>query len=283
MSSNRAGWHAVEADLSAYVTGAASPVLDASLDAHLARCQDCRRSIARLVDGADTERRWSRVADVVDRPSGWLRDRLGILGGHELTRVALAAPSLRWGWGVSLGIVLALPLASVLVFGAGPQALAVLLAVAPLAPAAAVAIAYRSGADPAGEMALATPAAGLRLVAMRAVVVAAAAVPPGLAVGWLTGVPTHLAVAWLLPGLALAALVLLAGTTRLDPLVAAAVLGGAWALAVAGPAPVRGLAAQHVIDAVAGPTVQLAALVVLSVSLLLSVARRDALAYRRTA
>lgn len=283
MSSNRAGWHAVEADLAAYVTGAASPVLAASLDAHLARCQDCRRSIARLVDGADTERRWSRVADVVDRPSLSLGDRLGILGGHELTRVALAAPALRWGWWVSLGIVLALPLASVLVFGAGPQALAVLLAVAPLAPAAAVAIAYRSGADPAGEMALATPAAGLRLVAMRAVVVAAAAVPPGLAVGWLTGVPTHLAVAWLLPGLALAALVLLAGTTRLDPLVAAAVLGGAWALAVAGPAPVRGLAAQHVIDAVAGPTVQLAALVVLSVSLLLSVARRDALAYRRTA
>lgn len=283
MSSNRSRWHADEADLAAYATSAASPVLAASLDAHLARCEDCRRAIARLVDGADSQRRWARLADAVDRPSPSLGERLGTLGGHELTRAALAAPALRWAWGAALAIVLAVPLASVLAFGAGPRALAVLLAVAPLAPAAAVVIAYHGAADPAGEMVLATPAAGLRLVAMRAVVVAAAAVPPGLAVGWLTGVPLHLAVAWLLPGLALATLVLLAGTTRLDPLAAAAVLGGAWALAVAAPAPVRGLAAQHVIEAVAGPAVQLAALAVITVSLLLIAARRDALAYRRTA
>lgn len=283
MRSNRSGWHADDADLAAYTAGVASPVLAASIDAHLARCEHCRRSIARFADGVDTQRRWARLADTVDRPSPSIAERLGLLDGRELTSAALAAPALRWAWGAALAIVLVVPLAAVLAFGAGPRAVAVLLAVAPLAPGAAVAIAYHRASDPAGEMVLATPSAGLRLVAMRAVVVAVAAAPPGLAVGWLTGVPLHLALAWLLPGLALAGLVLLAGTTRLDPLAAAAALGGAWALAVAVPAPVRGLAAQHVIEAVAGPTVQLAAVAVITVSVLLTVARRDALAYRRTA
>ena len=94
---------------------------------------------------------------------------------------------------------------------------------APLAPVAAVALAYRDWADPAGEISLATPSAGLRLVALRALVVSLAALrSPScvlLAVDrWVADVPLRLGVAWCLPGLALAALVLLAGTTRLDPL-----------------------------------------------------------------
>lgn len=283
MTPNRSAWHAAEADLAAYVDGAIPPVLATSVDAHLARCVECRRTLSHLAGSADTRRRWARLVDALDRPSRSVTHRLDMLEGHELARAALAAPALRWAWGVALGIVLAVPLASLLLLGAGPRSLAALLAVAPLAPGAAVALAYHRAVDPAGEMALATPASGLRLVAMRAVVVAAAAVPPGLAVGWLTGVPLNVAMAWLLPGLALAALVLLAGTTRVDPVVAAAFLGGAWALAVAAPASARMLAAQHVIDLVAAPPVQLSALAVTTVSLLLTVARRDAVAYRRAA
>lgn len=283
MTHNRSGWHAAEGELAAYVNGAISPVLATSVDAHLARCAQCRRTISRVAESADTRRRWARLVDALDRPSRSVTHRLDMLEGHELARAALAAPALRWAWGVALGIVLAVPLASLLLLGAGPRSLAALLAVAPLAPGAAVVLAYHRAVDPAGEMALATPASGLRLVAMRAVVVAGAAVPPGLAVGWLTGVPLNVAMAWLLPGLALAALVLLAGTTRVDPGVAAAFLGGAWALAVAAPASARVLAAQHVIDLVAAPPVQLSALAVTTVSLLLTVARRDAVAYRRAA
>jgi predicted anti-sigma-YlaC factor YlaD len=280
---DRSAWHAAEADLAAYADGALSPVLTASVDAHLARCSDCRRTTSRVAESAETRRRWERLTDALDRPSRSVTDQLHVLEGHELARAALATPALRWAWGVALGIVLAVPLASLLMFGAGPRALAALLAVAPLAPGAAVALAYRRAVDPAGEMALATPSSGLRLVAMRAVVVAAAAVPPGLAIGWLTAVPLPVAMAWLLPGFALAGLVLLAGTTRVDPLVAAGLLGGGWALAVAAPASARMLAAQHVIDLVAAPPVQLTALAVTAASLLLTVARRDAVAYRRTA
>jgi hypothetical protein len=60
--------------------------------------------------------------------------------------------------------------------------LVALLLVAPLAPGAAVAVAYREWADPAGELSLATPSAGLRLVAMRALVVSLVALPLALAV-----------------------------------------------------------------------------------------------------
>ena len=59
-----------------------------------------------------------------------------------------------------------IPLVSAAAFGDG--GLVALLMLAPLAPVAAVAFAYRDGSDPTGEISLATPAAGLRLVALRA-------------------------------------------------------------------------------------------------------------------
>lgn len=276
-------WHATDDELGAYSASTASPVLAASVDAHLIGCEECRRSLGRISTLTDTERRWTALADAIDRPSPSLLERLGLLRAGRVRTAALASPALRWAWATALVVVLAVPLLAIATVGTGQRALAVLLAVAPLAPGAAVAIAYHRRSDPAGEIALATPSAGLRLLALRAVAVAAAAVPPGLLVGWLTGVAPHLALAWLLPGLALAALVLLAGTTRLDPLAAVAAVAGGWALAVLAPAPVRGLAARHVIDTVTSPAVQLLAVAVIAVSLLLTVARRDALAYRRTA
>ena len=99
----------------------------------------------------------------------------------------------------------------------------------------------------------------------------------------LTGLSTTVALAWILPGLALSALVLLAGTTRLDPAYAAAGLGSAWALAVGIPSAVRRSAADVVAVHVASPTVQLTALVVALAALALTVSRRERIAYRRTA
>jgi hypothetical protein len=275
-------WHADADDLAAYAAGAAPAVVAASVDAHVLGCPSCRRALAGMSDPLDSRRRWARLADAVDRPTPSLLERLGLPGSRDLRRAALAAPAMRWAWASALALVLVIPLTAVLLLGTGARGLAVLLALAPLAPAAAVALAYRHAADPAGELTLATPAAGLRLVAMRAVAVGVAAVPSGTAVGWLAGVPLQ-ALAWLLPGLALAAAVLLAGTTRLDPLMVAALLGGGWALAVVAPAPVRGLAARQVVETVASPTLQLLALGVAVACLLLTAARRGAVAYRRTA
>ena len=174
---------------------------------------------------------------------------------------------------------------------AGSAGLVVLLILAPLAPMAAVTLAYREWADPAGEISLATPSAGLKLVALRALVVSLAAAPVHLPRAPGRGPPgpgtcrSGWRAAWCLPGLALAALVLLAGTTRLDPFLVA--IGDQCCLGRlgAGRGHRRPQAAPR---AVPRPHRQplpcrAAALAVLVAAALLTVVRRDAVTYRRFA
>lgn len=264
-------WHADEEALRAWADGSAAPVPAASLEAHLLRCDECRRRMATLgpsATGSDVVRRWDALADRIDRP------RSG-----PLLRLGLATPGLRTAWLSSILLLLALPVV-VSVLG---LRLPVFMALAPVAPLAAVALTYGRHAEPAGELALAAPTAGLRLVAARAVLVALPAVPIGVGVALLLGLPTPVALGWLLPGAALASLVALAGTTRLDPSVVAASLGSLWAVAVSWPAASRRVPADVVTHLVASAPIQLAALVVALAAIALTVARRDTVAYRRTA
>ena len=85
------------------------------------------------------------------------------------------------------------------------------------------------------------------------------------------------------PGAALASLVALAGTTRLDPSVVAASLGSVWAVAVAWPAASRRVPADLVTQLVASAPSQLTALLVALAAIALTIARRDTVAYRRNA
>ncbi|HEX5535333.1 MAG TPA: hypothetical protein VFX33_16460 [Actinomycetales bacterium] len=270
-------WHAADEDLRRYASGEAGPVVQASLDAHVLRCATCQSRLAILAGAGETARRWERLADAIDVPSR------SFLRPGNLGRMALAAPSLRWAWLAALTAVVALPVLAGMLLETRSGALALQLALAPLVPVGAVALAYRDVADPAGEITLATPSAGLRLVAMRAFVVSVAAVPAGLLASTLVGIPLHLAAAGLLPGLALAAVVLLAGTTRVDPVLVAATLGGLWAVAVGAPSPLRGIAVARLAEALSSPAVQLTAVCVVAAALLLTLTRRDAVAYRRTA
>ena len=159
----------------------------------------------------------------------------------------------------------------------------VVLALAPLAPLAAVALAYGRSVEPAGELALAAPTAGLRRASARALLVAVPAVPVGVAAALVAGFPVAVALGWLLPGAALCALVMLSGTTRLDPGVVAVALGSGWAVVVSLPAALRRVPADVVIDVVASTPVQMLALVVAVGAAATTVARRDTVAYRRTA
>ena len=263
-------WHADEEALREWARGSAAPVPAASLEAHLIRCDECRRRMAALAPsspGSDVVRRWDALADVVDRPRRRLLPRLG-----------LSTPALRTAWLGALLVLLVLPVVAMLLGDRVP----VVLAGAPLAPLAAVALAYGRTVEPAGELALATPSAGLRVVAVRALLVAVPAVPVGVVAALAAGFPAAVALGWLLPGAALCALVLLAGTTRLDPAVVAASLGSAWAVAVFLPA-IRRVPADVVVDLVASTPVQLVALAVAVGAATTTVARRDTVAYRRTA
>jgi len=264
-------WHADEETLRAWADGSAAPVPAASLEAHLLRCDECRRRTATLApsaSGSDVVRRWDALTDRIDRPRA-----------NPLLRLGLATPGLRTAWLASVLLLLSLPV----VVSVLDLRLPVFMALAPVAPLAAVALTYGRHAEPAGELALATPTAGLRVVAARAVLVALSAVPVGVGVALLLGLPTPVALGWLLPGAALASLVVLAGTTRLDPSVVAASLGSLWVVAVSWPAASRRVPADVVTHLVASAPSQLTALVVALAAIALTLARRDTVAYRRTA
>ena len=264
-------WHADEETLRDWADGSASPVLAASLEAHLLRCDECRRRMASLAPttpGSDAVRRWDALADAVDRPRS-----------NPLLRLGLATPGLRTAWLASVLLLLALPVVASV---AGVR-IPLFTALAPVAPLAAVALAYGRGAEPAGELALATPRAGLRLVAVRALLVALTAVPIGVFAALLTGLPVEVALGWLLPGAAMASLVALSGTSRLDPALVAACLGSAWAVAVSWPSASRRVPVEVVDQVVASTPTQLAALTVALAAVALTLARRDTVAYRRNA
>lgn len=282
MSDSRTAWHARPEDLAAYGAGQVGEVQSASLETHLVRCGVCRETMSGLTPAADSDRRWERLVDVVDRPTPTLAERwgLGRWARGTTARVTWAAPTMRTAWVACVVVVALLPLLAAEISGLHTSI--TLLAMAPLAPVAAVALAYGTTADPAGELAAAAPRAGLRLVAQRALAVTVAAIPLGVGAGLLAGVPVLVALAWVLPGLALAALVLAVGTTRWDPTPVAVAAAGAWALAVGLPAPVWGVAARTVAATVAGPGVQGLSLAAAVTALLVTVARRDAIAYRRT-
>ena len=285
MSTHHTPWHAAEEDLARYVAGGCPPVVAASIETHLLGCADCRGTLGRVADDGEQDAAWARLADAIDQPSRGPLARL--TGGHWFARSAIATPALVRAALLAVVIVGIVPLLTATLVG--DAGLVSLLVLAPLAPVGAVAFAYRDGADPAGEISLATPSAGLRLIALRALVVSLAALPLAfLALGavelWVADVPTRLAVAWCLPGLALATLVMLAGTTRLDPTYVAGALGAGWAALVGAVVLAhRSLRPEAFVDLVASPALQGAALAIACAAVLTTVVRRDAIAYRRTA
>lgn len=264
-------WHADEETLRSWATGSAVPLLAASIEAHLLRCEECRRRTSSLSVRTTTDdavRRWDALADRIDRPRS-----------NPLLRLGLATPGLRTAWLASLLLLLALPV----LVSVGGVRLPLFMALAPVAPLAAVALAYGRGAEPAGELALATPSAGLRVVSARAVLVALTAVPIGVGGALLLGLPVAVALGWLLPGAALASLVALSGTSRFDPALVAACLGSTWAVAVSWPAASRRVPVDVVNDALAAAPTQLTALAIALAAVALTIVRRDAVAYRRNA
>lgn len=101
---------------------------------------------------------------------------------------------------------------------------------------------------------------------------------------WVEDVPVRLAFAWCLPGLALAAVTLLAGTTCIDPLHVALGAAGGWAVLVLTAVTMhRILRTEAFADVVAEPATQAVAFAVCVAAVVLTVARRDTVVYRRTA
>lgn len=178
------------------------------------------------VDPQRIERNWNAITAELDVPTPSIAERmLGRIGlPAHMTRLALATPSLRRIWFAATVLVVVIGLASA-DSTQTRDAIFTFLIIAPLLPLLGVAMAYGTEADPAHEIGLATPIRGLRLVLTRTVVVLVCSALALAVVAVFSGDP--MALAWLLPGLALT-LLSLAGSTITSPRRSAAAVGGAW-------------------------------------------------------
>ena len=219
-------WHLDAALAERYADGTLGTVLTASVEQHLTACATCRALLTPHVDTPRLEAVWADVLERVEQPRRSLLERLLTrLGMDDATaRLVAAAPSLRGAWVTGTTLVLALALVAAYVADNG---VGLYLALAPLMPMVGVALAYGPLSDPAHEVVAATPYSQLRLLALRtAFVVTTTLVPAGLAGLFLPGSP-YLAVAWLLPALALT-VGTVALSARVAPHLAATALGIAW-------------------------------------------------------
>jgi hypothetical protein len=224
--------HISTAVLEQYVTGGAGIGTDAlwAVEAHLEACAGCRQRLGEAVAGHSPQttallaRVQLNVAAEVARSPRMQARRLprrvvgrwappGLWPRLAMTLVVVAA---------ALGLDLA---------GSMRVLPSLVLLVAPVAPLLGVAAAWSAGPDPAHELVVASPRAGLQLVLRRTLAVLAMVIPALTVAGWLVGVSTA---AWLLPCLAFTA-----GALALGELIglrwAAGVLALAWMAGVIAP------------------------------------------------
>lgn len=219
-------WHLDEELAGRYADGALGSVLTASVEQHLTACAACRALLTPHVDAPRLDTVWADVLERVEQPRRSLLERgLFRLGMDDATaRLVAAAPSLRAAWVTGTTLVLALALAAAYLATNG---VGLYLALAPLMPMVGVALAYGPMSDPAHEIVVATPYSQLRLLALRTAFVVTTTLVPAAVAGLLLPGSPYLAVAWLLPALALT-IGTVALSTRIAPHLAALALGIAW-------------------------------------------------------
>lgn len=265
-------WHVPVDRLERYVGGATGPTERASIEAHLLACEHCRSNLtaARPSDGAAQGATLRAITDRIDQPRRPLRRSTGAL------QVSLASPAL-----IAASALLTAALLAVIGLAAvfePPLSVAVLVALAPLAPVAAAVIAFWPATDPAGVLSVATPLAGGRLPFLRALFATAVSAGAGLISSAFTPLGWSESVVWLAPGFALAA-VIVAAATWINPARLAVGLAAGWAVACTLWA--RGRHPLGTINAVNNfatheVQVQVLCVVVIVVASIVTVWRRDA-------
>jgi hypothetical protein len=224
-------WHVDPAAARRYTQRGLDPASAASLEAHVLRCGECRAAVnAAAVADADADlidHLWSEIVETLDQPrAGWIERLLMLLGLSDVSARVVAATT-RSRWTYLLAIAVSFGLALVASRSGDEQLFGFFLVVAPLGPLVASATAYGLSSDPAYDLLTTVPTRSLRMLLVRT----AATVVPALL---LTAIATlllldhgWLAVAWLLPSLALA-LAALALSTWVTIETAAVIVAAAW-------------------------------------------------------
>lgn len=223
-------WHLDQQMAERYACGQAGHVLAASIEQHLIGCSACRAQLSPYVDRQRTAQVWTDVLDVVEAPQPSRIERfLRTCGMAEDTaRLLAVTPSLRGSWLTGLLFVLVL---AQFAARSGESGIALYMALAPVLPMISVAAAFGGEMDPTREMVGAAPYSSLRLLFVRTAAVVAATVVPAVVVSLLLPGSSWLTLGWLLPSLALTAVLALA--PRALTLPGAAVLSSGWMALVA--------------------------------------------------
>lgn len=202
MTTERAEWHAGRDELLALVEGSIGPMVAASLEAHLMRCDPCRAELNRLAFTDEVERTWAAIRDVVEAPApGFVERVLRRFGvSAETGRLLAAVPAMRGGWLV--GVTTALMFAGLAAMFSRDVGLGMFLLVAPLVPVAGVAASFGGDADPSHELVITTPYSAGSLLLLRTVAVLATCAPIAMLVGLGLPGPGWLTFAWLSPAAA---------------------------------------------------------------------------------
>lgn len=219
--------HVADQLLDRYVAGSAGAEdVWWAVEGHLERCAACRDRLGDAVRRSDPQ-----TASLVDEVGRRLADEIGrippapVRTGARWRVTPVLLPRL-----VMTVLVVVSALALDLADAAGRWPSMVLL-VAPVAPLLSVAAAWSRGVDPAYELVVCSPRAGLGLVLRRTLGVLAVVIPVLAGAGWLAGQSPAV---WLLPCLAFTT-----GALALGELVglhrAATGLALTWLVIVAGP------------------------------------------------
>ena len=268
-------WHAGHDLLRRYADGSLDDVGQAAVETHVSGCPECRRAAQSLIDADELEATWDGVlATVTAPPRGGVARALVRLGVRDTDIVVLRA---------STNLVLALAIATAAAVGfalvaaqlRSSQQELFYLAISPLLPAALVAGAYDT-TDPLRELAEPTPFSKLRVALLRTIVAVAGALPLVLVMGLVPQIGISLA-AWLLPALALAA-VLLVLLTWWPATTSGLVVGSAWLVTIG---LLRAGGDLDLLTAVTGQVLSGALLVVAGVALLARFDLLPALGARR--
>lgn len=211
---SRTDWHLPDDLIASYAAGTGTPLVDEAVEAHLMRCGACRRQVTPMVapdDRAGLEDVWQGIHEAVVSPAGGRVVRaLRGLGVPESDIVVVRASSgLHRPWLVAVGgaLVAAILSGTLAVTNGRHLDDLAFLVVAPLIPVLAVAASF-DGLDPIRELSVATPLSKTKVALLRTLSALVVAIPVTTAVGLLVPGLGRIAVLWLLPGLALCALVL---------------------------------------------------------------------------
>jgi hypothetical protein len=198
-------WHVDDTSAARYAARGLDATSAASVESHLLACDRCRATVGDQTDQVLLDSVWMALTDTLDQPAVGAFERVLQRTGCSDVTSRIVAATTRARWSFLVAVAASVVLAMIAAQSPSERYFGLYLVVAPLGPLVATAGAFGRWSDPAYSLVTTSPTPSLRILLVRivasvvpAIVLTALSVPWVIDRGWL-------AIAWLLPSLALAA------------------------------------------------------------------------------